>query len=101
MAIPAARAQGADQGFVVAGELRPADLVGEIEVAIDLVSDLDGHTQEGGHRGMIGGKTETFRVISDLVDSHGMWFVDEQAQDASVRSVALRSSPHLLDSGQR
>ena len=32
-----------DQCEIIIGELRPSDLVGEVEVSIDLVSHLDRH----------------------------------------------------------
>ena len=57
MAIPAARAKALDQRLVVRGELGPADLVGEVEVAVDLVAHLDGYTQKRGHRWMAGGES--------------------------------------------
>ena len=41
--------QRPDQCLVVEGELRPPDLVGQVEVPVDLVAHLDRHAEEGRH----------------------------------------------------
>ena len=56
--------QGHDQGFVISRELGPADLVGEVEIPVDLISDLDRHPQERGHRRVVGREAESCRGAS-------------------------------------
>ena len=58
--------QGFDQRLVVARELGPADLVGEVEVAVDLVAHLDGHAEERGHRGMVGREAVALRMRAQI-----------------------------------
>ena len=89
---PRRQGESRDQGLVVAGELGPADLVSQIEVAVDLVAHLDGHTQKRGHGGVIG-----WEAVALVVRAHGAQpkragIIDQHAQHPSPR----RPSADLL-----
>ena len=90
---PRGEAEGLDQCLVVAGELGPADLVGEIEVPVDLTPHLDGHAQERRHRRVVGGKAEALLVRAQVAQSQRSGIGDEQdSEDPSPG----RSSPDPL-----
>ena len=61
--------QRADERLVVVGELRPADLVGQVEVAVHLVAHLDRHPEEGRHGRVVGREAEAVGMLADLVDA--------------------------------
>ena len=55
-----------DQGNIVEGELRPADLVREIEIPVDLVAHFDRDAEKRGHGGVVGGKSVALGVITQM-----------------------------------
>ncbi len=80
---PGRNRQGVDQSFVVAGELGPPLLVGEIEIAVDLVAHPDRHTEERGHRGVVRREAKALRVRAQARQPERLGVADEQAQYAS------------------
>ena len=73
--------QSPDQRLIVAGELRPAHLVGEIEVAVDVVAYLDRYAEERGHRGMVWRKPVTLLMSAEFRDPQCVRIGDQQAED--------------------
>ena len=70
-----------DHGLVVLGELVGADLVGEVDIAVDRSPDPDRGTEERCHRRMTGRETDARRVVADHFDPGGMRVVHEHAED--------------------
>jgi hypothetical protein len=77
-----ARSEGqrSDKCLVLSCELGPANLVGQIEIAVDLVSDLDRHPQERGHRRIVERETEALGVGADIGQAQRVGIGDEKPE---------------------
>jgi two-component system, NarL family, response regulator DevR len=80
--------------FICFRELSGADLLGEIEVPVDVASNPDRHPQERVHRWVLGGESEAVRVGVEVSQSQRLRLDDQQPQDPSAfgQRADLRSS---------
>ena len=71
------------------GEVVPADLLGEVEVAEHPVPDADRHAEERRHRRVVVGEAVRRGVLVDVVQSERLRVVDQQSEHAvPARQVA-------------
>src|SRR5580658_11258927 len=86
--------EGFDQCLVVAGEFGPSDLVGQIEVSVDLTAHLDGDTQKRDHWRVVGWKSKAVWMGAEIGQAQRARVNDEQPQDPLTgRTIA---DPHFL-----
>ena len=69
MAIPAAERESLGQCLVLVGERGRALLVGQVEIAVDLVPDAHRHPQERGHRRVARRKPVATRMLFDVIEA--------------------------------
>ena len=69
--------------LVVGGELGGGALLGEVEVAEDVVADTDRHAEEAAHRRVVFGKAGREGVFGDVAQPDRLGFVDQQAENAA------------------
>ena len=86
----------ADQLFVDFGELLGALLLGEVEVAEDLVAHAHRHAEERRHRRVVGRKPERVRVLREVREPQRSRITDQQAQDAVALGFVSDARPHLV-----
>ena len=94
-----------DDLLVVLGELRRALLLGEVEVAEDLVADAHRHAEEAVHRRVVRREAVRVGVLGDVGHPHRAGLVDQQAehtppvrQVADLACVAPASMPWVMKS---
>src|SRR5664279_4678581 len=91
---PCGKGQCLGEHEVVARKLGPSNLVGQVEVAVDLLPDPDGNAEERSHRWMIEGEPRTIGVGVQIRYAERFRIGDDQAQDAETfRSI---SYSHLV-----
>ena len=86
--------QRLDEHLVVLAERLAPGLLGQIEIAVDLVADAHRDAEEGAHRGMIAREPDRGRVHPDVVEADRLRVVDEQAEHTASR---WRSADPLAD----
>ena len=86
---PRGRGECHDHLFVLVGEFRSTSLLGEVEVAEDLVPDAERNAQEGMHRRVVLGESVGPGIGGDVAQPHRAWIPDQQAEDA----VTVRDRP--------
>ena len=79
---PRGRGQRDHDGLVLVGEARGADLLGEVEVAEDLMTDPHRGPHEAAHRGVVRREPVRRRVVGQGVQPQRSWVADQQAQYA-------------------
>ena len=87
-----------DQRLVVESELGPPDLLGQVEVPVHLVAQLDRRPEEGGHRRVVGREAEAVGMVADLRDAQRPWVGDEQPEDTATCRAG--TDPGLLVGGE-
>ena len=92
------RRQRLGQHLVVVTEGLPVGLLGQVQVAVDLVADAHRNPEEGAHRRVIGREADRGRVVVNVVKSDRAGLVDEHAQHAAtLRQVADLFAGGLVD----
>jgi hypothetical protein len=89
------RAEGGQQGLVVLGELAATALLGQVEVAEDVVPDPHRDPEEAVHRRVARGESRRLGVAGDVGHPQRVRVLDEQAEQAA----ALRPVVDLGDLG--
>lgn len=81
-------ARGMSQGFgqclVLVGEFVRSNLVGQVQVSVDLVAHSNRDAQERAHRGMVLRYPETFGVFGEIGDAEGQGIGDQKTEDSSA-----------------
>ena len=77
---PSSCGKRGDQGLVLLVERRAVPLLRQVEVAIDLITDPDGHAQEGPHRRMPVREPGGLGVAGDLGEPQRVGVFDQQPE---------------------
>jgi len=95
------RRQGHEHGLVFRVELLGALLLGEVQVAEDLVADPDRRAEEALHRRVVAGEAERVGVGADVADPSGPRVADQQPEHpVSPRRVSDRASLGVGDAAR-
>ena len=79
--------EGFGEGLVLVGELGRTLFVGQVEVAVDVVSDTDGDAQEGGHGRVPRREPVAARVLFEVPEAQRFGFGDQKPQHAPARGA--------------
>ena len=79
--MPAVAASAATISLVL-GREGLAVVAGEVQVAEDLLAHPDRHPEEAAHRRMVGREADRALVAGEVVETHGVRLLDEQAEQA-------------------
>ena len=88
--------QGLDDHLVVPGELVGADLVRQVQVAVDAVPDPDGRAEERGHGRVPGGEPRAGGVVGDHPDADRAGVGHEHAEDPLAGGEGPLQEPPLV-----
>ena len=81
---PSGQRERLRQRLVLVTESFGTDLVGQIEVAVDLVSNLERDPEKGSHRWMILGKPVAVGVLADSIQTQRHGIGDQEPEDAAT-----------------
>ena len=95
MATPAAAASATTISSSSSAELGGALLLGQVEVAEDLVADADRHAEEAVHRRVVRREAVRPRVLGDVRHPHRAGVGDEQAEHAAAARQVADGGVHL------
>ena len=85
--------------LVAVGELLPAGLVGQVEVAVGLPPNRHGYPEEGRHRRVAGREAVRARVLGHVRQTQRLRVTDQLAKDAvATREGADRAACLVVES---